>query len=80
MSSLTDNLLQSFILTFVPLLIVIDPLGNLPFVISLSEGMSKQERYKMIDTTSYCDIHILSLYSTSPGGGLERALQEALRN
>jgi len=42
------NLLQSFILTFVPLFIVIDALGNLPFVISLSEGMSKQERCKMI--------------------------------
>lgn len=43
-----SNLLQSFILTFVPLFIVIDALGNLPFVISLSEGMSKQERRKMI--------------------------------
>ena len=43
-----DNLLQSFILTFVPLFIVIDALGNLPFVISLSEGMSRQERRKMI--------------------------------
>lgn len=43
-----DNLLQSFILTFVPLFIVIDALGNLPFVISLSEGMMKQERRKMI--------------------------------
>ena len=42
------NLLQSFILTFVPLFIVIDALGNLPFVLSLSEGMSKQERCKMI--------------------------------
>jgi multiple antibiotic resistance protein len=42
------NLLQSFILTFVPLFIVIDALGNLPFVISLSEGMSKQERRKII--------------------------------
>jgi len=43
-----DNLLQSFILTFVPLFIVIDALGNLPFVISLSEGMSRGERRKMI--------------------------------
>ncbi len=41
-------LLQSFILTFVPLFIVIDALGNLPFVISLSEGMTRQERRKMI--------------------------------
>lgn len=39
--------LQSFILTFVPLFIVIDALGNLPFVISLSEGMSAQERHRM---------------------------------
>ena len=40
--------LQDFVLTFVPLFIVIDALGNLPFVISLSEGMSKHERRKMI--------------------------------
>jgi len=42
------DLLPSLTLTFVPLFIVIDALGNLPFVISLSEGMSKQERRKMI--------------------------------
>ncbi|MDH5364919.1 MAG: MarC family protein [Dehalococcoidia bacterium] len=47
-----DNLLQSFILTFVPLFIVIDALGNLPFVISLSEGMSRGERRKMIHTAT----------------------------
>ena len=35
-------------MTFVPLFIVIDALGNLPFVISLSEGMSKHERRRMI--------------------------------
>jgi multiple antibiotic resistance protein len=39
---------QSFVLTFVPLFIVIDAIGNLPFVISLSEGMSTRERRKMI--------------------------------
>ncbi len=43
-----NNNLQYFILTFVPLFIVVDALGILPFVISMSEGMSKQERYKMI--------------------------------
>lgn len=48
MIHIMDNLLQSFILTFVPLFIVIDALGNLPFVISLSEGMSREERRKMI--------------------------------
>jgi len=40
--------LQSFILTFVPLFIVIDALGNLPFIISLSEGMSIPERRRMV--------------------------------
>lgn len=39
---------ESLLLTFVPLFIVIDAFGNLPFVISLSEGMSKRDRIKMI--------------------------------
>ena len=43
-----DNNLQSFILTFVPLFICIDALGILPFVISMSEGTSKQEYRRMI--------------------------------
>lgn len=43
-----NDLLQSFIWTFVPLFIVIDALGTLPFLISLSEGMSRQERYRMV--------------------------------
>ena len=44
------NILQDFLLTFVPLLIVIDALGNLPFVITMSEGMTNPERRKMIYT------------------------------
>jgi len=39
---------NNLVLTFVPLLIVIDALGNLPFVISISEGMSKQELRRTI--------------------------------
>jgi multiple antibiotic resistance protein len=39
---------QNFVLTFVPLFIVIDAVGNLPFVISLSEEMSARERTVMI--------------------------------
>lgn len=42
------SLVRQFIETFVPLFIVIDAFGNLPFVISLSEGLSKPERNKMI--------------------------------
>jgi multiple antibiotic resistance protein len=43
-----SNFLQDFIFTFVPLFIVIDALGNLPFVISMSEGMPWQERRRTI--------------------------------
>jgi multiple antibiotic resistance protein len=41
--------LESLLLAFVALFIVIDALGNLPFVMSLSEGMSRHDRRKMID-------------------------------
>ena len=40
---------QSFVMTFLPLFIAIDALGNVPFIISLSEGMSSRERHKMIN-------------------------------
>ena len=43
-----ESLFQQFIKTFVPLFIVIDAVGNLPFVIGLSEGMSRPERNRMI--------------------------------
>jgi multiple antibiotic resistance protein len=43
-----NSIWQSFLLTFVPLFIVIDAMGNLPFVIALSEEMSPRERSKMI--------------------------------
>jgi len=42
------SLLQNFVFTFVPLFIVIDALGTLPFVISLSEDMIRQQRRRMI--------------------------------
>ena len=39
-------------MTFVPLFIVIDSLGNLPVVITLSEDMTKFQRRKMIHFAS----------------------------
>jgi len=39
---------ESFVMTFVPLFIVIDAIGNLPFIISVSEGMASRERRNMI--------------------------------
>ena len=40
---------HNFVLTFVPLFIVIDAIGNLPFVIAASEGMTGRERFRMIN-------------------------------
>jgi multiple antibiotic resistance protein len=39
---------QQFVLTFVPLFIVIDAFGNLPFVLTVSEDLMKQDRRKMV--------------------------------
>jgi multiple antibiotic resistance protein len=45
----TTGWLNSFIMTFVPLFIVIDAIGNIPFVISLSEGLNHQEKWRLIN-------------------------------
>lgn len=39
---------DSFVLAFVSLFIVIDPVGNLAFILSLSEGMTTRERRRVI--------------------------------
>jgi multiple antibiotic resistance protein len=43
------SFVESFVLTFVPLFIVIDAIGNLPFVVSLTEGTSLKERRRVIN-------------------------------
>ena len=43
-----SDFLHSFLLTFVPLFIVLDALGNLPIVISMTEDMTAQGRYRVI--------------------------------
>ena len=40
---------QSLLLTFVPLFIVIDAIGNLPFVIALTDDCDKEERRRIIN-------------------------------
>jgi multiple antibiotic resistance protein len=42
------NILQNFVVTFVPLFIVIDALGTLPFVLAMSEDMIRPQRRRMI--------------------------------
>lgn len=43
-----SDFVHSFVLTFVPLFIVLDALGNLPIVITLTENMTSPERYRVI--------------------------------
>jgi multiple antibiotic resistance protein len=46
---IAHNWIESLVMTFVPLFIVIDAVGNLPFVITLSEGLNKGDRAKLIN-------------------------------
>jgi multiple antibiotic resistance protein len=46
---IAHNWIQSLVMTFVPLFIVVDALGNLPFFITLSEDQSSRERRKMMN-------------------------------
>ena len=48
-----SDLWQNFLLTFVPLFIVIDALGNLPFVISLTEDCNHTERARIINIATF---------------------------
>jgi multiple antibiotic resistance protein len=43
-----SNFWQDFAFTFVPLFIVIDALGTLPYVISLSEDMTSPQRRRLV--------------------------------
>jgi len=40
---------ESFVLTFIPLFIVIDAIGNLPILVSVTEGISTGQRRRMIN-------------------------------
>jgi multiple antibiotic resistance protein len=44
-----SNFVHSFVLTFVPLFVVLDVLGNLPIIISLTENMTSSERYRVVN-------------------------------
>jgi multiple antibiotic resistance protein len=40
--------LQNFVMTFIPLFIVIDAFGNLPFLISAGQDMDRRQQRKMV--------------------------------
>jgi multiple antibiotic resistance protein len=40
---------NNFVLTFIPLFIVVDAFGNIPFVISASEPLERKEKMKLVN-------------------------------
>jgi multiple antibiotic resistance protein len=40
---------NDFILTFIPLFIVVDAFGNIPFVISMGQSVERKARYKLVN-------------------------------
>ncbi len=48
----TPSWVNSFVMTLFPLFIVIDAVGTLPFVVSLSEGMERRERRRLINVAT----------------------------
>ena len=49
---MTSGWLNSFIMTFVPIFVVVDAVGNIPFVIGLSEGLNHQEKWRLINVAT----------------------------
>lgn len=42
------KILEPYILTFIPLFVAVDSIGNIPLFLSLVEGLNKKERQKVI--------------------------------
>ena len=42
------KLLQPFVLTFIPIFVAVDSLGNIPLFVSLVEGATKKQRHRII--------------------------------
>lgn len=47
-----NSWLEDFLLVFVPLFVAIDAIGNLPFVISLGEGMKAADKRRMLNVAT----------------------------
>jgi multiple antibiotic resistance protein len=52
MPYMMHTLWEAFVLTFVPLFVVLDAPGNLPMVVSLTEGMTSKEKLRVINVAS----------------------------
>jgi len=43
-----ENLLNTLLLTFIPIFVAVDSIGNIPLFVSLVEGTTKKQRHKII--------------------------------
>jgi len=42
------EILKPYILTFIPIFVAVDAIGNIPVFVSLAEGLSKKEKHRII--------------------------------
>jgi len=42
------EILEQYLLTFIPIFVAVDAIGNIPLFVSLVEGMTKKQRHKII--------------------------------
>ena len=67
------DILEVLLLTFVPLFIAIDALGNLPLVLSLEEGMSHKQRRHLVNV-AIVTASVVGLAFLLAGRGILRLL------
>lgn len=58
------KLIEPYILTFIPIFVAVDAIGNIPLFVSLVEGLSKKQRQKIIveSTTTATVLAVLFMF------------------
>ncbi|OYT65697.1 hypothetical protein B6U74_02735 [Candidatus Bathyarchaeota archaeon ex4484_205] len=58
-----DGLLYSFIRAFIVLFMIIDPIGNIPFLITITEGLEKEERKRAFNLAIIVAAALLAFFT-----------------
>ncbi len=58
------RILEPYILTFIPIFVAVDAIGNIPIFISLVEGLSKKQKHRIIleSTTTAAVLAVLFMF------------------
>jgi multiple antibiotic resistance protein len=67
------NLFRPFLLTFIPIFVAVDAIGNIPLFISLAEGLSKKQRHTIINR-SVATATVMAVLFMFIGKGILRVL------